>query len=66
MLIVLNGQTHKLTEVTFLGELLEQLDLNGKRLAVEVNFNIVPRSEHAEFRLSEGDQVEIVHAIGGG
>lgn len=66
MLIVLNGQTHKLTEVTFLGELLEQLGLNGKRLAVEVNFNIVPRSEHAEFRLSEGDQVEIVHAIGGG
>lgn len=66
MQIVLNGQTHKLTEVTFLGELLEQLGLNGKRLAVEVNFNIVPRSEHAEFRLSEGDQVEIVHAIGGG
>ena len=40
--------------------------LAGKRVAVEVNLEIVPRSQHATRVLREGDRVEIVHAIGGG
>ena len=41
-------------------------DVAGKRLAVEVNEEVVPRSEHGEYCLRDGDRVEIVHAIGGG
>jgi len=42
------------------------MGLSGRRLAMEVNREIVPRSEYAEHVLHDGDQVEIVHAIGGG
>jgi sulfur carrier protein len=49
-----------------LGQLLSALDLGGRRLAIEVNEELVPRSEHDSFRLSPGDRVEIVQAIGGG
>ena len=43
-----------------------QLNLTGRRLAVEVNRDIVPKSQHGDFTLKDGDVVEIVHAIGGG
>lgn len=49
-----------------LADLLEQLGIRGRRLAVEVNREIVPKGEHENFALNDGDQVEIVHAIGGG
>lgn len=66
MRILLNGASFEVPGPLLLSELLEQLELSGKRLAVEVNLEIVPRSEHAQLRLGEGDRVEIVHAIGGG
>ena len=47
-------------------DLLARLDLAGRRVAVELNLDIVPRSQHDSTRLAEGDQVEVVHAIGGG
>lgn len=47
-------------------DLLTDLGIHGRRLAVEVNREIIPKSAHGEFALSEGDVVEIVHAIGGG
>ena len=47
-------------------QLVAQLGLTGKRLAVEVNRDIVPRGEHATRMLRDGDRVEIIHAIGGG
>ncbi len=46
--------------------LLEHMQLAGKRVAVEVNREIVPRSLHADHQLSAGDRVEIVQAMGGG
>lgn len=49
-----------------LQDLVEQLQLTGKRIAVEVNLEIVPRSQHSGYQLQPGDRVEIVHAIGGG
>ncbi len=49
-----------------ISDLLVQLAIHGRRLAVEVNRDIIPKSEHADFALSDGDIVEIVHAIGGG
>jgi sulfur carrier protein len=66
MLILVNGAPQELTEGSTVLELLQQLELTGKRLAVEVNADIVPRSRHAETRLQPGDKIEIVHAIGGG
>ena len=49
-----------------IADLLEQLEIRGRRLAVEVNREIVPKGEHETFKLKDGDRVEIVHAIGGG
>lgn len=66
MHIQLNGEVHPLDSPISLAELLERLELTGKRLAVELNLDIVPRSLYADTRLSDGDRVEIVHAIGGG
>ncbi len=46
--------------------LVDQLGLTGKRIAVERNGEIVPRGRHGETVLAEGDQIEIVVAVGGG
>lgn len=66
MQIDLNGEPYSLDQAISLAELVERLGLTGKRLAIELNLDIVPRSQHAETLLSDGDRVEIVHAIGGG
>lgn len=66
MQIMLNGDPHVVAEGATVASLIAELDLAGKRLAVEVNEEVVPRSRHAERVLASGDEVEIVHAIGGG
>ena len=66
MKIVLNGESTEVCEGASIQALVEHLELTGRRIAVEVNEEIVPRSEHASHQLSPGDQVEVVHAIGGG
>ena len=66
MNILLNGENHEIPETCTAAVLVEQLGLTGKRIAMEVNLDIVPRSEYASFQLNAGDKVEIVHAIGGG
>lgn len=66
MQITLNGDPHTVADGTTVASLIEGLDLADKRLAVEVNEEVVPRSRHAECALASGDRVEVVHAIGGG
>lgn len=66
MQIQVNGDTVEIQEGATLSTLVEQMELGGRRLAVELNLEIVPRSQHGEATLSAGDRVEIVHAIGGG
>lgn len=66
MQIQLNGEPYELLAGQTVADLLARLELTGRRLAVELNRDIVPRSAHASTALSEGDQVEVVHAIGGG
>jgi sulfur carrier protein len=65
--ILLNGDALSLddTAPTLLA-LLQQQGLADRRVAVEINGEIVPRGRHAEHRLHDGDRVEIVHALGGG
>ncbi len=64
--IILNGNNKQLEHNTTIKQLLQALDLSEKRLAVEINQNIVPRSNFADTVLNDQDQVEIVQAIGGG
>ncbi len=66
MQVQVNGDPMELPDEATVAILIDHLALVGKRLAVEVNEDIVPRSQHADFSLSEGDRVEVVHAIGGG
>ncbi|UVE18098.1 sulfur carrier protein ThiS [Pseudomonas sp. LS44] len=66
MRIQLNGEPYELPDGNTLGDLLARLELTGKRVAVELNLDIVPRSQHVATALREGDQIEVVHAIGGG
>lgn len=64
--IVLNGTSKPIDEETTINQLLQILDLENKRLAVEINQAIIPRSDFNSHTLNEGDKVEIVQAIGGG
>ncbi|MED5611285.1 MULTISPECIES: sulfur carrier protein ThiS [Pseudomonas] len=66
MHIQLNGEPYELPDGQSVAHLLERLELGGRRVAVELNLDIVPRSQHAATALREGDQVEVVQAIGGG
>ncbi|NYZ62451.1 sulfur carrier protein ThiS [Luteimonas deserti] len=64
--IQLNGEHRPLDPGTTIAGLLEREGLAGRRVAVEVNGEIVPRGRHADHLLDPGDRVEIVHALGGG
>ena len=66
MQILVNGAVTEVAAALTARELVQQLQLAGKRVALEVNGAIVPRSSHAEYHFKPGDKVEIVHAIGGG
>ncbi len=66
MLVRVNGEDYQLPEALTVGELVERVGLADQRIALEVNREIVPRSEYATTKLHEGDRVEIVRAIGGG
>lgn len=62
----INGKPESLPSATTLSDLIERLALTGKRIAIERNGEIVPRSQHATCILADNDRLEIVHAIGGG
>lgn len=66
MEILLNGEPRRLHSPATVLLLLHAEGLENRRVAVEVNGEIVPRGRHADWTLSEGDRVEIVHALGGG
>jgi len=64
--LVINGRPEVLEAPATVADLLESRGLAGKRLAVERNGDIVPRGRHADTRLQDGEQLEIVVAVGGG
>ena len=65
--ITINGNSRSFdVEAMTVGTLVEKLGLTGKRLAIERNGEIVPKSTFAEVTLQTGDKLEIVGAVGGG
>lgn len=66
MTVFINGESQQVNDGITIGQLLENLNLSQKRLAVEINLDIVPRSGFANHKLKEQDKIEIVQAIGGG
>ncbi len=66
MRITVNGDTLDAPEGLTVAGLLEMLGASGRRVAIERNGDIIPRSEHSAHVLADGDRIEIVHAIGGG
>ena len=66
MRITVNGDAVEMKDDATLIDLLLQLSLGDARVAIELNGDIVPRSQHEQQPLQDGDTLEIVHAIGGG
>lgn len=66
MNILLNGVEERLPAQSTIADLLQHSGYADRRVAVELNQTIVPRSAHATQCLQDGDRIEIVHAIGGG
>jgi len=66
MNIIVNGKNKAVTDGITAQQLLEKLDLTEHKCAMEVNEVIIPRSEYMRYILKAGDNVEIIHAIGGG
>lgn len=66
MQLTVNGQPQTVPDTHSVSDLVAGLQLTGKRIAVELNGMIVPRSAHAETLLTDGDRLEIVVAVGGG
>ena len=64
--IQLNGESRTLPDAATLADLLTTEGLAGRRIAVEVNGQIIRRADHSTTALGHGDVVEIVHALGGG
>lgn len=66
MQITVNGEATEVPDALPVSDLLARLDLIGKRIAVEVNAELVPRSRFDQHPLAPGDRVEIIQAVGGG
>lgn len=66
MQILLNGEPRECAQAATIATLLEQAGYGQRRVAVEVNREIVPRGLHVEYALNDGDRVEIIQAVGGG
>ena len=64
--IVLNGSCCRCADQATIADLIRELALEGKRIAVERNGEIVPKSLHGDTALADGDRIEVVRAVGGG
>ncbi|WP_145062884.1 sulfur carrier protein ThiS [Adhaeretor mobilis] len=66
MQIQLNGRSKEVATGATVADLLVELELDSRTLAVERNLELAPRTEHAATQLAEGDRIEIVTLVGGG
>lgn len=66
MQLTINGEPQQYEAISSLSSLIEALGLDPRKVAIERNLEIVPRSTYAATPLADGDRIEIVHFIGGG
>ena len=66
MHLMVNGEAREFTHVSHISSLVAELGLDPRKVAVELNLEIVPRSAYEITNLTDGDRIEIVHFIGGG
>jgi thiamine biosynthesis protein ThiS len=66
MQLTINGEARQCDALANLSALIEALGLDPRKVAIERNLEIVPRSTYAATPLADGDRIEIVHFIGGG
>ena len=66
MQIIVNGDQREVSEGLTAEQLVTDMGITGKRIAMEVNLEIVPRSTYAGHIFKAGDKIEVVHAVGGG
>lgn len=64
--LTINGEIRQFDQTINITQFIEQNDLQGKRIAIERNGEIVPRSQFSEQFLADGDRLEVVVAVGGG
>ena len=64
--LTINGEVRQFDQPINITQFIDQNNLQGKRIAIERNGEIVPRSQYAEQFLADGDQLEVVVAVGGG
>lgn len=66
MRLIINGEEQDVGEARTVAQLIEQMGLGGAAVAVEVNREVIPRKQHADTTLNEGDVIEMVTLVGGG
>jgi sulfur carrier protein len=66
MRLIINGEARTFAQLGDIAALVAVLQLDPRKVAVERNLEIVPRSTYAQAGLSDGDRIEIVHFVGGG
>ena len=66
LLLTINGQEKQTSSVNTISELIRELEITAPHFAVALNLQVIPKSKYDSTKLQEGDQVEIVHAVGGG
>ena len=66
MQVIVNGEPRRLDTPITIAELVERLSTGARRIAIERNGEVVPRSRHATTTLADGDRIEVVVAVGGG
>lgn len=64
--LVINGEARTVTDVATVADLLVQFKLEQKILVIELNRDIIERTDYEQTRLNDGDRIEIVHFVGGG
>lgn len=65
MIITINGENKEIKASSF-AELLDELQLDSRKIAIERNLQLVKRKEFAETKINEGDEIEIINFVGGG
>ena len=66
MQLSINGDSRQVQDGSTIADLLEEMNLSPQQVAVEVNLQLIPRDDHREYRLANGDKMEVVTLAGGG